>query len=392
MFRMTFLATLLLGISTAASAADLSHFHARFQITTNAQGDKIIVDRTLNQDSGLVRYVKNLATYLKPSQAEFTGVFANAQCKGIQYENPNEDIGNMVDTAIEWMQKTQIGNVLTDPKFLEMLQKINNEGNQFVKDPDYQVMANLNNPTYFYKKAAPKFFLKKLKGLAENYFTSGNPYLKVVTFVINDYAMWVGRSKVYHQNYLRYYLETQKAEDLGLTESERLKALSSIEDSKLAFNFKGLFASGKIVKDFEGYGAEKLAEADAEGEKRLEKSDKLFEGRLDKISAYYSLVSFQGSPLFLNLPTRKSLLNKQPSFAFDDECPDFQYQNRRRYELARVALSIFPIPYADKVSKLFRTKYESQSLDEGMLYAAFESENDANKSYILKQSVNPLLF
>lgn len=389
MFRITLFSMLFFG--AAANATDLAHFHARFQVTTNAQGHKVIIDRSLNQDSGLVKYVQNLATFLKPSRSEFDVIFPEDMCKGIQYEKPNEDIGNMVETAIGWMQKTQIGNVLTDPKFIAFLQKVNSEGNQFVKDPDYQVMANLDSPKYFYKKAAPKFFLKKLKGLAEEYFTSGNPYLKVVTFVVNDYTNWVGRSKAYHQNYLRFYLETQKAEDLGLTESERLRALSSIEDSELSFGIKGIIASNKIEKDFEGYGAAKLADIDKEGEKRWSKYDKHFEERISKLSSHHSLVNFEGSPIYVNVVTKKSILDKKLSFAFDAECPLFQYQNRRRYELARVALSIFPIPYSDKLSKLFRTKYETQSVEEGFLYAHLESENDTNKSYILKQSVNPLL-
>lgn len=368
---------------------DLSHFKDRFEIKLNEKGEKIIVDKTLLQDLSIGTYIKNLATYFTAEDADQSEEVPN--CKGYEYEKPNPELMKSFEKAFEWMKKTNLGTLLVDEKFLKFIDAVEAESNKFTKDPQFVVVANLDNSSYFFDEAFMKFLKEKIGDLAESYFET-TIFLKVVTYIGDDYSDFIANKKLYHQNILSYYLETIPAEELGLTEVEKNKALSSIVDSRLSFGFGGYWEHRKVKKDFEGYGYSKLLASDKSAEKRWEQYSKEFDGRLNKINHNFSEVSFGESPIVINLGDKKERFDKHPSLTFDSQCPDFLYTSRRRFELVKVALGVSPIPYSSKLFYLVKSKYQSQALSEGFYYGYLESTNQtAKKEYILKQSMNPLL-
>jgi hypothetical protein len=368
---------------------DLSHFKERFEIKLNEKGEKTIVDKTLLQDLSMDIYIKNLATYLTAEESDQPEV--TPDCKGYEYEKPNPDLMKSFQKAFEWMKKTNIGALLVNEKFLKFINDVEIESDKYTKDPQFVVVANLDNPSYFYDKAFMKFLKDKVGDLAKGYFNA-TIFLKVVTYIGDDYSGFIARKKLYHQNILSYYLETIPAEELGLTEVEKNKALSSIIDSRLSFGFGGYWEHRKVKKDFEGYGYKKFLSDDKKAEKRWEKYSDEFDGRLSKINHNFSEVSFDGNPMVVNLGDKKERLDDQPSLAFDSECPDFLYLSRRRFELIKIALGMSPIPYSSKLFYLVKSKYQSQALNEGYYYGYLESTNQLDKKeHVLKQSMNPLL-
>lgn len=376
--------------SVFAQDYDLSHFKERFEIKMNEEGEKVIVDKTLLQDISMDVYIKNLSTYFSATEADETEAIPD--CKGYDYEKPNPQLMKSFQKTFDWMKKTNLSQLLTNEKFLKFVNDIELESDKYTKDPQFVVVANLDNPTYFYKKAFIKFLKDKLVDLAKGYFNS-TIFLKPVTFIGDDYSSYIARKKLYHQNILAYYLETVPAEELGLTEVEAHKALSSIIDSRLSFGLGGWWESRKVKNDFEGYGYSQLQENDKDAEKRWTKYSKEFDSRVEKISHNFSVASYSESPLVINLGNKKEKFDDHPSLAFDDQCPDFLYKNRRRFELIRVAIGMAPIPYSGKLFTLVKSKYESQALNEAYYYAYLESTNQSDKKeYILKQSMNPLLW
>lgn len=367
----------------------LSHYRERFEIQINTEGEKVIVDKSILEDLKIETYVKSLATYLSVSDTDVENeVFA---CKGYVYEEPDLDIGKSYAAALDWIKKTDIGKFLVDEKFLKFIKEMEGVTQQYTSDPSFATVANLDNSTYFFKKTFIKFLSNKLIDLAKSYF-GATAYLKIVTYIGDDYSRFIVHKKMYHQNILAYYLENFRADQLGLTESEKRRALSSIRDSRLSFGFGGYFESNKIKKDFAEYGYKKLLEADKSGEKRWSKHAALFNDRLFKINSSFSEASFGQSAITINVGVKKDKGDDRPSYVYDDACPDFLYKNRRRYEMSRIALGMSPIPYTGKLFTLIKSKYQSQALSEGMYYAHLEStEQEAKKAVVLKQSMNPLL-
>lgn len=367
---------------------DLSHFKDRFEIKLNEKGEKVIIDKTLLEDLSINTYIKNFATYLTAQDADVPKEIPS--CKGYEYEKPNPELLKSFDKAFEWMRKTNLGKLLVDENFLKFISDVGLEVNKYTSDPQFVVAANLDNSSYFYDTAFIKFLKDRLGDIAEAYFSS-TIFLKVVLYIGDDYSSFIANKKAYHQNILSYYLETIPPEELGLTETEKNKALSSIIDSNLSFG-GGYWEHRKVKKDFEGYGYKKLLSLDKKSEKRLKKYAEEFDERLNKINHNFSEVSYKGSPLVIDLGTKKERFDDHPSLTFDSVCPEFLYNSRRRFELVRVALGVSPVPYSSALFYLVKSKYQSQSLSEGFYYGYLEATNQTDKKeYILKQSMNPLL-
>lgn len=376
-------------ISSFAGNFDLSRFKERFEITKNEKGEKVIVDKSLLNDLGMDIYIKNLATYLTASDADVVEEIPN--CKGFEFEKPDPKLMKDFKKAFDWMKKTNLGALLTDPKFLKFVMEVETETSKVINDPQFIVAANLENPTYFYKTAFSKFLSQKLIGLARSYF-GASALLKPVTYIGDDYANFLISKKMYHQSILSYYLENMNPGELGLTETEKRRALSSIIDSKLSFGFGGGSESNKIKKNFDEYGYKKLMETDQKAEKLWSKNSELFDERIYKINSYFSEVVYQGELLIINLGDKKAKNQDLPSLAYDEKCSDFLYQHRRRYELIRVALGMSPIPYSSGLFATVKSKYQPQALSEGMFYGYLEATNqDWMMPAVLKQSMNPLL-
>lgn len=372
-----------------ASHYDLSHFQNRFEIKVNEANEKIIVDKTLINDLSIQTYIKNLAPYLTADNSEVVDVVPT--CKGYEYEKPDPELMKSFAKAFEWMKKSNLGAMLVEPKFLEFISKVELETKKFTNDPQFVVVANLDNSSYFYKKAFLKYLNKQLNNLVKSYFNS-TIYLKPVTYIASDYANFIVHKKLYHQNILSYYLETMNPADLGLTELERNRALSSIIDSKLSFGFGGYWESKKIKNNFDGHGLKRLEEADKDAEKRWSKHEKIFDSRAFKVNSAFSEVNFSGEQIAVNLADKKAKTDDKPSLAYDDKCPEFQYESRKRFEFTRVALGMSPIPYSSQLFSVVKSKYQPQAMSEGMYYGYLEATNQfLKKEAVLKQSMNPLL-
>lgn len=376
-------------IPNISLAQNLGPYQNRFEIQVNEDGERLIVDKTILENVSIETYIKNLAKYLKPDDLNMA--FNIPSCKGVSYEKPDLKLMKNFEKAFDWMKQSNLGQLLEDEKFLQFLKEVEKLGKAFTDDPSYAVMANLDNPTYFYKQQFMKYVQKQIKKLVKSQIELA-PYLKVISYIADDYTNMIALKKTYHQNILAYYLETAIPEDLNLSESDRARALSSIAESRLSFGFSGQYKSSKIKKNFETYGLDLLKKVDNDGEKRWNKFSTLFDLRLYKLTASFSEVSFEGNPIYINVSVKKDKLINEPSFVFDNECPDFVYQIRKNYEFIRVALGMSPIPYSSKLFTLIKAKYQPQALNEGAFVGFLESTNqDTQKKNILKQSMNPLL-
>lgn len=379
----------LLFFSSTTFAIDLTHYHRRFELQINQAGERVIVDKTILENISLEAYIKNLADYLM--EAQLNRPYDLPACKGVEYERPDPNAYRNFERAFEWLKKTNIGKLLTDEKFIKFLKDLQLLADQYTKDPDYVVMANLDNPTFFYSKQFGKFLQKQIRSLIKSQLELA-PYAKVITYISDDYIRLILAKKNYHQNILRFYLEASTANELGLTELEINRALSSIEDSRLSFGFSGIRDSRKIKKDFDGYGFKRWEKSEKDAEKRWTKHEKLFDSRLDRLTSTFSLVSYSESPIIINNGNKKDRGNDRPSYTYDKECPKFVYTMRKNYELIRVVLGMSPVPYSSRLFSLFKSRYQPQAMSEAALVGYFESTGRAEEAAIIqKQSINPLL-
>lgn len=374
---------------TLATDFDLTQFHERFEIKTNEANEKIIVSKTLLDKVSIETYVRNLASFLM--EAEMSAPFALPTCQGVAYEKPDPKAMESFEKAFDWLKKTNVGKLLTEEKFLKFLGELAKLSDEYTKDPDYIIMANLDNPTYFYKKQFGKFLGNQLKKLIKNQLELAS-YVKLITFVADDYTRHVLNKKTYHQNILAFYLESVPSDQLGLTEQEKNRALSSIADSRLSFGFSGMSKSKKIKNNFDSYGYDLWAKSSVDAEKRWNKHQGLFDSRLEKQTSVFSVVSHGQSPIVVNLGVKKDKSSDKPSYVYDKECPDFVYEMRKNYEFIRIALGMSPIPYSSRLFTVFKSKYQPQAMSEGSYAGYLEATGDAEtKAVIQKQSMNPLL-
>ncbi len=260
------------------------------------------------------------------------------------------------------------------------------------------VMAKPNDTKFFFNKALIEKLVGFILSQAANRLPSV-PYLGLLQGLLEDVQNILSEQRVFQQNVLIAYLINFKSKDLGMTDDEVNKVLSSIYVSRLgieAFN-----QLRNIEARWMGYGWNEYYTIARATDNRL--STSIRAGEVDstsqRIDMAFALVTSEGGAKkrILNMHNNMHMFSRKPGLAYDYEKPNRVKMFRLYLRLGQIGLDFINIPSFVKslVNQFADSFYRPHRLMEGSMIGYLEifpsTNNESLKQGLLKQSMHPYL-
>lgn len=388
-----------------AQAKSTEHFLKRFQIVRSTDGKLVgIRDRTLPVKFSVAPYVKMVRSQLLDEQNLMSPQnLANGQydseIKSI-IEDGNEfnlsggqaQYDKYVQTVIDSLKKLAILNVdfiFSHKVFNDVVTKFEGKISDAILLLDPTMIANVNDPTYFYKKNVTyqavtwglDFARKRMSNL---------PMLNTVSYVIVQVEKLITERRQFHQNMLLHYLENFKAEELGLTHNEVNLIWSSIYESRI--QWFAFWESNAAKKNWAKFGVNSFYLNFRAGTTNLRNAQSIYSEVSERTNFAFQKVTFNNEKVIVNLFDKESMFQNRPAVAYNYDRPTQLMRKRVVLTLAGLGISFVPMApiIKDNVSSFIKSFYEKQKITEGALYGHFESSSDTRGLQLIKdQYLNP---
>ncbi len=386
--------------------AGLRGYSERFILVKNEQGEvTAIKDRSLTYRRHLKEevwasydlWMKRLAQYKNvpnPTDQELSSDFSAIS----KLTEDQIDFPEKLNNLMARLQRTW-GDQESIPELNEIKEKINPILNQLEKDiekemtlPSWQVVASLNHPGYFYKRNVFREIIRQAASQIKLIVPVG-PAVTWVIYFVKMYESYLHETKREHQSMLLYYLRTYHGEDLGLTEVEQARAISSVFESDISFY--NIFEHFKARKTWDTYGLLKLEKVKEKFEARKHKYQDYFSGPVIDLTPFHSEARKDSGQVLIDFYTKKSIVEGRYSLSYYYQRPKLVLAKRIYFTIVRFIYGVLPLPPgAGTILDIYTgSKMDSQIRREGSLVAKFEASNnrDMVKKLII-QAVNPVAY
>ncbi len=391
---MSRLITLALGLalSVSAFASDLAlrGFNERFTLVRNAEDKVVLVklNRAVTRFS-VKPFLEQLKADLSREQSHFNALTGAAQEAQIDRMLADLGVDPFAKETSPEAQKIReallnIPNIDVDATFAELarrddfwaeFQRRMQEALTFI---DPSVMANLEDPRFFYKKNVTYQVVEWALEQAASYF-SNVPVLSVAAFVVVRVHDMILEQRHFHHNMLLHYFETIPETKLGMTKEEVDRTVSSIHEYRI--DATNIFESNRAARDWLNYGMDKFYLMVRAGNSRVrdwEGSTGLGFTDVRKLNFGFAAVTHSGARKIYHLHHSAHLLTSSPALAYDYSDPKKVQRYRALMNLAGVALGFVNMPgwLKSAADTFLSSMYVQQVRMEGGLVGYFETTGD----------------
>ncbi|MDH4467360.1 MAG: hypothetical protein QE271_04815 [Bacteriovoracaceae bacterium] len=399
-------------------------FAKRFTIDRNPQGVLVAVrSKQIITTFSLIPFLKLLLDHIaqiphaqKSGQTNAYQVMVNetidqlyaAQVEDEDYSSSSKFFGDNPEQPTKEERIEQLKKSLDNLPKMEMRPLID----QLAKDPDLKefeaklpdILSKLR-PDILAKPDEPKFYFNKMliEKLVSFILTQAVnrlpsvPYLGLLQGILGDVQNILSEQRTYQQNILIAYLINFKSKDLGMTDDEVNKVLSSIYVSHLGLEAFNQFRN--IEARWMGYGWNEYYTVARTTDNRLNNAIRI--GELDESSkridmAFAVVSSKAGSDKrILNMVNNVHMFSSKPALAYDYQKPNRVKMFRLYLRLGQIGLDFIPIPPFIKnlVNQFADSFYRPQRLMEGSMIGYLEifKNDEVLKQNLLGQSLHPYL-
>lgn len=388
-----------------AQAKSADAFFKRFQVLRSPDGKLIgIRDRTLPVKFSVAPYVKLVKSQLLDEQSlmspqSLSSGQYDSEIKSVIEEDLEVNLaGNKaefdqnVQVVVDSLKKLAVLNVdsiFSNDVFKDVVSKFEGKIGDAILLLDPTLIANVNDPTYFYKKNVTykavtwglDFARKRLSNL---------PMLNTVSYVIVQVEKLITERRQFHQNMLLHYLENFKEEELGLTHEEVNLIWSSIYESRI--QWFAFWESSSAKNNWAKYGVNNFYLNYRAGTTNLKNALSIYSEISDRTNYAFQKVTYNNEKVIVNLFDKESMFQNRPAIAYNYDRPSQVVRKRVILTLAQLGLSFVPMSaiIKDNVGNFMKSFYEKQKITEGALYGHFESHGDSvGLSQVKDQYLNP---
>ncbi len=374
-----------------AQAKSADAFFKRFQVVRSGDGKLIgIRDRTLPVKFSVTPYVKMVKSQLlneqslMSSQNLTSGAYDSAIKSVIEEDIDYNLAGNQgeldenVQIVVDSLKKLAVINVegiFSNSVFKDVVTKFEGKIGDAILILDPTMVANVNDPTYFFKKNLSYKAVTWGLDFARKRMSS-IPMLNTVSYVIVEVEKLITQRRQFHQNMLLHYLENFKEEELGLTHDEVNLVWSSIYESRI--QWYAFWESNAAKNNWAKYGVNNFFLNFRAGTTNLRNAQGLYSEINERADYAFQKVTYNNEKVMINLFDRESMFQNRPAVAYNYDRPTQIARKRVVLNLAQLGLSFVPLSafIKDNVTLFIKSFYEKQKITEGALYGHFESFGD----------------
>lgn len=398
---MRFLFIALFSLTSLAAFAGLDGFFDRYSFVRDDDGKLVAVrDRSLSTIFRIAPYLKHLQNALKEEQSmmmekgDYEGaiadLFVEDQFAAIPRDGELPTEVRAIIASMKSLEKVDVDYIFEHSDFKDVIRYFEDSITKVLQTLDPMVLARLDDPKFFYKKAvtvgvvttALNYAKKKLKNF---------PMLVVASYSIIKIDELIRERRLYHQNVLLHYLEAYSESDLKIDPDERKLILSSIYESRI--HWMNFLESGKAKKTWKEYGVNSFYGSIRYANNEFRRTGSTLYSKVnERLNFAFLGVEIDGVPMIINLFHKDAQYSKKYSVAYYPNAPLKIYRKRLVLQLAEMGINFVPIGqwYKEKLVVYMRSMYDNQRLTEGALFAYFESKGEADKAkIIMMQNVNP---
>jgi hypothetical protein len=245
---------------------------------------------------------------------------------------------------------------------------------------DPTVLANLEDPRFFYKKNVTYKVVEWALREAQKRF-SNIPVLNIATFVIVRVHDMMLEQRHFHHNMLLHYFETIPETQFGMSKEEVDRTVSSIYEYRIdATNF---IESNKAARDWLNYGMNNFYMTVRSGNNRIREWQGPFTNvrfeNMKKLNFNFVEVTEDGARKIYHLHKNAHQFSSKPALAYDYSNPKRVKRNRALLNLGGVAIGFIKLPgwLKGSVETFIKSFYVEQVRLEGALIGYFESTGDS---------------
>ncbi len=382
--KLVILLTLLFTFSSQAEDS-LDAYKKRFRIIREEEGRALrIIDKSLHTRLSFKNFSQ---TYFDWFIKESPVLSMASEFISPSAEVESVEINRQLNSILETVRKYQLGVLIKSNAFKKINLFLSSEFKK-VSTVGFRTVSNLENTTFFYQNK----HYRKIEGATLKEVSKYFPSIKdesVVAYLVKRYIGFLKDSRTYHQSILLHYLVNFKAKDLGMSDLEVGKAVSSILEGDIKKH--NILSRRRLSKNWDSYGKKKLIEIRRDSLKIVVEFGELYDHSPYFANPYFAKTKMKrGEEVWINPYYQNKALDNTPSLSFDFSRPNFVYKKRRYYELL-----LFAEVQSGKDSKIKKyfthLRFRRQMLKEGMLAGYYESKgNSSMMNKILRQSLNPL--
>lgn len=378
----TIIAALMLSVSAFAQDMSLQGFKTRFTIVRNAEGKvtAIKLKKAVTRFT-IMPFIEQIKSDLKREQHTFVGLsdFEKAQ----EVDNMLYDMG-MDPYAKSGAEEANalkdsilnIRNIDVDAAFTELDQRsfwkeFESKLQEAFLFIDPTVVANLEDPRFFYKRQATYKVVNWALDQAKKRF-SNVPVLNIASFVIVRVHDMMMEQRHFHHNMLLHYFDRIPETQLGMTKEELDRTVSSIYEYRI--DVTDIFSSNAAARDWANWGVNKFFAQVRAGNARVGTLG--FDAK--KINFAFAEAEVEGSKKIYHLHLNAHQFSKKPALAYDYANPSRIKRNRALLNLGGMALGFIQIPgwIKGNIENFMKSFYVEQVRMEGALIGHFESTGD----------------
>jgi len=385
-----------------AQSADIELFAKRFSLERNTQGTLVaVLDRSLR---GMTQNLKS-RDFIQGSLAELIELSQELRARGhagnlsaVIQDFLNKDVTQLTPEAnqktalalLASLDPEKLRELMNHPEWEKVYAALDLEVNRL--GDDYATLARPESRLYYYKRNLFSGIATGITSLIKSLLPFG-AWLDLVNYLSKKFIDSIHENQTFHKNILLHYVRTFTPEELGLSELEVKKILSSLFDDEMPLY--AVWDLWDAIRDWPTYGETRHWKAMKKVEKGIRKYRGKFRSLDERWGDYYYLATNKsGHRLVLNFMDPVYYFTRFPSVGMYVDKRWANVLERSIYEVVKLAVRFLPWGFVGTVvDPLLNIRYKNQIEHEGSLLAHLEG-NDEEFSLIrdvARQSINPFI-
>jgi hypothetical protein len=386
----------LIAFSSMAFATEYNPegFHKKFKLVRDEQGKLIeirskVIETKFSIKPYLIQLKEDLIAlrdYINTNKAEVVDAELDEMIDDLYGNEAKsmENEGEYIKDSIKVVGRLDVEGLMAAIQSKDVLTQYENKLTQEMAGLSLNTIANVNDSKYFYKRAVTYRAVQWALDYAKKQF-SNVPLLNTATYVIVKIEKMIRERRNFHQNLLLHYFENVKESDLGLTKEEMDLVLSSIYESRIAWN--NMMESRNAAATWSTYGANLFYSSVRAANTRVRNMRDMGTEFQDRLNFGFIESSEKGEKVILNLFNNRHMVSFKPAIAFNYAKPEKVLRTRQFLGLGQIGLSFIPVSDGIKglVNDFIDSTYEQQRQTEGALLGYFESTGQVEFAKIIKK-------